>query len=172
MLKVRGLALTTVLLLGCVSCGEPVTRQDNAANTTSTAASTARSESPTPTPGTPTATPTPTAPTTASVKAVGIKWQDEASGTPVTTIKVGGSVTWTIPAGVPHSLKRVAASADNGCDELDASFDSNLSPGQPVTRTFDKVGTFGYQCGIHKGAPNCKNTPGTGPMPGVIKVVP
>jgi hypothetical protein len=66
----------------------------------------------------------------------------------------------------------VAGSAANGCQNLDASFDSNLSPGQPVSRKFDTVGTFGYQCGIHGGTPNCNTPPGSGTMPGVIKVVP
>jgi plastocyanin len=106
------------------------------------------------------------------VKNVNLTWQDNASGTPVTTVKVGGTVTWTISAGPPHSLKRVAGTPENGCEELDAGFDSNLSAGQPVSRKFDKVGTFGYQCGIHTGKPNCKNPPSGEKMWGVIKVVP
>jgi hypothetical protein len=109
------------------------------------------------------------------VKGSNFKWQDGVSGTPVTTIKVGETVTWKI-AGGTHRLERVAPSAENGCEELDASFDSDdLSSGQTVSRTFTKVGTFGYHCGIHGGNPNCKTPPGntTPPnMPGVIKVVP
>jgi len=162
-MKALGLVLTMALLVGITSC-QPTTNQNTA--------------TPTPTAGTPTpATPSPTAavspsPSTASVKGSNFKWQDDASGTPVTTIKVGGTVTWTITGGT-HQLERVAASPANGCDELDASFDSsNLTTGQSVTRTFNKVGTFGYHCGIHQGNPNCKTPPGNGPMPGVIKVVP
>jgi plastocyanin len=121
---------------------------------------------------TPTPIPTSTAPTTASVKGSNFKWQDDTSGTPVTTIKVGGTVTWTISGGT-HSLEGVAPSAANGCDQLEASFNSDdLSAGQSVSRTFTKAGTFGYHCGIHKGNPNCKTPPGNGAMPGVIKVVP
>jgi plastocyanin len=109
------------------------------------------------------------------VKATNFNWTDDASHTPITTIKVGGSITWTISQGT-HRLERVAGNATNGCDNLDASFNSgNLSGGQTVTRTFSKVGTFGYHCGIHQGVPNCKTPPGTtgdGTMPGVIKVVP
>jgi len=106
------------------------------------------------------------------VKGSNFQWRDDVSGTPVTTIKVGGTITWTITGGT-HQLERVAASAANGCDELEAAFDSgNLTSGQTVTRTFTKVGTFGYHCGIHLGDPNCKAPPGTGRMPGVIKVVP
>ncbi len=160
MLRVLGLALTAVFLLSFISCTEQSQKQSNVAPTVATT--------------TPLATPTPTpmGPTTASVKGSNFKWQDDASGTPVTTIKVGGTVTWTI-AGGTHSLERVAPSPENGCDELDASFDSDdLGAGQTVSRKFTKVGTFGYHCGIHKGNPNCKTPPGNGRMPGVIKVVP
>ena len=161
-MKALGLVLTTALFVGITSCNPPQ-NQNNATPTASTT-------TPTPAPSSP--TPTSTAPTTATVKGSNFKWQDDVSGTPVTTIKVGGTITWTITGGT-HKLERVAKSAANGCDELDASFDSNnLTSGQSVSRTFTKVGTFGYHCGIHLGNPNCKTPPGNGPMPGVIKVVP
>lgn len=165
-MKVLGLVLTATLLLGLTSCTTTGPANGNA----SPSPSATRPASPSPTA---TATATPTAsPATASVKGSNFQWRDDVSGTPVTTIKVGGSVTWTITGGT-HQLERVAPSAANGCDELDASFDSaNLTSGQTVTRTFTKVGTFGYHCGIHLGDPNCKTPPGTGRMPGVIKVVP
>ena len=172
MLKALGLVLTIALLLAITSC-QPT-------NTNSTNATPSPSPSPsvsTPTPASPSPTVTATvspspAAATASVKGANFKWTDDASGTPVTTIKVGGSVTWTITGGT-HQLERVAGNATNGCDNLEASFDSgNLTSGQTVTRTFTKVGTFGYHCGIHLGDPNCKTPPGTGSMPGVIKVVP
>ena len=175
MRKVLGLALTTVLLLSFTSCTEQGQNNNNGARTATanTPASTATANANASAPTTPTTTPTPPAPTTATVKNDGFSWRDDASGTPVTTIKVGGTVTWTTTPGAPHSLKGVAPSPDNGCNELEASFNTgNLSPGQPVTRTFDKVGTYGYQCGIHGGTPNCTTPPGSGRMPGVIKVVP
>ncbi|HKU77799.1 MAG TPA: plastocyanin/azurin family copper-binding protein [Pyrinomonadaceae bacterium] len=163
-MKALGL-LITALLVGITSCKPPETNQ-NTASPTVTATAT-----PTPSP-TAAVSPTSTAPTTATVKGSNLKWQDDASGTPVTTIKVGGTVTWTITGGT-HQLERVAGSAANGCGELDASFDSNnMTSGQSVSRTFTKVGTFGYHCGIHQGTPNCTTPPGSGPMPGVIKVVP
>lgn len=113
--------------------------------------------------------PAQTAPMTATVKNAGLSWKDQASGTPVTTIKVGGTITWTIASGT-HSIEREAG---EGCEELEASFDSdNLGAGKSVSRTFTKAGTFGYHCGIHGGTPNCKNPPGGGGMPGVINVVP
>src|ERR1700752_3157498 len=159
-MKAFGLVLTTVLLLGMTS-GTGVSPQGNQGSA----------------PPTVSTTPSPTAavspsPATAAVKGSNFKWQDDVSGTPVTTIKVGGTITWTITGGT-HQLERVAPSAANGCEELEASFDSsNLTSGQSVSRTFTKAGTFGYHCGIHKGNPNCKAPPGSGPMPGVIKVVP
>ncbi len=166
MVRVFGLALTAaVLALGLCSC----TRSEGPTNSATATAS------PTPartTVATATPTSSTTAPTTASVKGSNFKWVDDASGTAVTTIKVGGTVTWTIVSG-DHTLQRVAKSAENGCDELDASFDAD-DMSQPVTRTFTKVGVFGYHCGKHGGTPSCKNPPGGAPgrMPGVIKVVP
>jgi len=171
-MKALGLVLTIALLFAVTSC-RPDTNQNGATPTPTAATST-----PTVAPASPTVAPTspspggPGAPATASVKGSNFKWQDDASGTPVTTIKVGGTVTWTITGG-KHKLERVAGTAANGCGQLDASFDSNdMTSGQSVTRTFTKVGTFGYHCGIHLGEPNCKTPPGSGPMPGVIKVVP
>lgn len=164
MLRVSVIALATVLFVGCATSTEQ--KQANATSPTATVA-------PTTPPATPIASPSPTAPTTANVKNVGIKWEDEASGTPITTIKVGGTVTWTVTAPPPfHSLKRVAGTPENGCQDLDGTFDTPGNIGSPVTRKFDKVGTFGYRCGVHGGTPNCKAPPGSGPMPGVIKVVP
>lgn len=169
-MKPLGLVLTLALLFGVTSCYGGGGNGNASPSPTASASPTAPA-SPSPVLS-PTAPPSPTAPTTASVKGSNFKWTDDASGTPVTTIKVGGSITWTITNGT-HQLERVAGNATNGCDQLDASFDSgNLTSGQTVTRTFTKVGTFGYHCGIHLGNPNCKTPPGSGAMPGVIKVVP
>lgn len=169
MLKTLGSVLTIALLLAITSCQPTNTNSTNATPSPSVSTPTPASPSPTVTAS---VSPSPAAPATASVKGANFKWTDDASNTPVTTIKVGGSVTWTITGGT-HQLERVAGNATNGCDNLDASFDSgNLTSGQTVTRTFTKVGTFGYHCGIHLGDPNCKTPPGTGSMPGVIKVVP
>jgi len=97
---------------------------------------------------------------------------DRASNSPVTTIKVGGTITWTVTG--DHSLEKVNGNAENGCDSFDPAFifDTEFEDGNTVKRTFNKVGTFGYMCGVHRGEPNCKTTPGTGRMPGIIKVVP
>lgn len=161
MLKVLVFVLVTVLFLGCAPATEQ--KPSNAPSTTAVATST------------PTIAPTPSAPTTANVKASSFKWTDEASGTAITTIKVGGTVNWTVAPGTPHSLEKVAGTEENGCGNLDDPFNSALTAGQTVSRTFTKTGIFGYHCGIHKGVPNCKTPPGdTTPrnMPGVINVVP
>ena len=157
-------ALTMALLWGLTSCKTDGPTQGNTSPTPATTTPTPASPSPTATAA--------SSPSTATVKGANFMWQDDLSGTPVTTIKVGGTITWTITGGT-HQLERVAPSAENGCDQLDASFDSNnLTSGQTVSRTFTKAGTYGYRCGIHLGEPNCKTPPGSGRMPGVIKVVP
>jgi|SRR5687768_16930380 len=169
-MKNLGLVLTTALLLGITSC--TTTGPSNGNTSPTPTATTPRPASPSPTATAPSPGPTSTAPATATVKGSNFQWRDDVSGTPVTTIRVGGSITWTVTGGT-HQLERVAPSAANGCEELEASFDStNLTSGQTVTRTFTKAGTFGYRCGIHLGEPNCKTPPGSGRMPGVIKVVP
>jgi plastocyanin len=180
MLKVLGLVLTGGLLLSFTACsGDQATNMNqnkspnqNQANNTKrekTSNDIAPANANTP------PTNTSAAPMTATVKNEGTEqWKDDASGTPVTTIKVGGTVTWTITSEV-HSIKRVAPSPANGCDELESTFDSgNLTAGKSVSKTFTKAGTFGYKCGIHGGVPNCKTPPGDpdSGMPGVIKVVP
>lgn len=174
MRKTCGLLLTTALLLGVTSC----TTGTNNSNTTPTPgnANVTPTTSVTPTVTTASPTPTPTSPspstvpTTATVKGSNFKWTDDASGTPVTTIKVGGSVTWTIVQG-RHRLEGVASA--NGCQQPDASFNSgDLTNGQSVTRTFPSAGTFGYRCGIHGGTPNCNNPSAGDEMWGIIKVVP
>src|SRR5688500_1978046 len=108
MLRVLGLVLTTALLLGISSCTSG--RETNAPTATGspTAATT-----PSPTATSPPTTPSPSAPTTASVKGTNFKWTDEVGGTNVTTIKVGGTVTWTAVGN--HRLERDPSSADNGC---------------------------------------------------------
>jgi plastocyanin len=158
MLRVLGLLFTTALLLCNLSCTSPDNRQAIApAVATST-----------PTPAT---APSPTGPTTASVIGTNFEWTDQTSGsTKVTTIKVGGTVTWTAVGN--HKLAREAKTLDNGCEELDPSFDTSVKITEPVPRTFTKVGTFGYHCGVHGGTANCKNPEESDGMSAVIKVVP
>jgi FtsP/CotA-like multicopper oxidase with cupredoxin domain/plastocyanin len=86
-------------------------------------------------------------------------WKDAASGTPETTIKVGGTVAWDGTVGHPHTVESDGTPAFAG---LTTPF-STLQP--PVM--FMTVGDFKYHCGIHGGDPTAK----TG-MWGIIHVVP
>ncbi|HEV8427962.1 MAG TPA: hypothetical protein VGQ41_08695 [Pyrinomonadaceae bacterium] len=174
MLRVLGLLVITALLLGISACssGNQNNGPTNATSSpTATAAATASpaataSATATAAPGSPSPG---GAPTTAAVKATNFKWTDSVSGTNVTTIKVGGTVTFTAVGN--HKLAHDTSSVGNGCGDLEATFDSTPIT-QPVTRTFTKVGTFGYHCGVHGGTPNCNNPSNSDGMAAVIKVVP
>ena len=172
MLRVFGLVVITALLLGVSAC--TTGNQNNGSSATSSpTATTATSVSPAPT-VTATATaapgsPSPSAPATAAVKGTNFVWTDSVSGKNVTTIKVGGTITFTAVGN--HKLAHDTSSVGNGCGDLDASFDSPPIT-QPITRTFNTVGTFGYHCGVHGGKPNCNSPADSDDMAGVIKVVP
>ena len=103
---------------------------------------------------------------TATVKSTGdFQWRDDASGTPATTIKVGGTVTWINNGGGSHTVI-----GDNV-----APFDTLMPPlnltltnlNDSASRVFTAVGNYGYHCGIHGGDPVTK----TG-MWGSVQVVP
>ncbi len=172
MLRVFGLVVITALLLGVSAC--TTTNQNNASNATSSPTATTASPAPTVTatatvaPGSPSPS-GPTAPTTGAVKGTNFVWTDSVSGKNVTTIKVGGTITFTAVGN--HKLAHDTSSVGNGCGNLDASFDSPQIT-QPITRTFNTVGTFGYHCGVHGGKPNCNSPADSDDMAGVIKVVP
>ena len=170
MLRVFGLLLTTALLFGVSAC---TTGNQNNGPSNATSSPTATGASPAPT-VTATATaapgsPSPSAPTTAAVKGTNFVWTDSVSGKNVTTIKVGGTITFTAVGN--HKLAHDTSSVGNGCGDLEASFDSPQIT-QPITRTFNKVGTFGYHCGVHGGKPNCNSPADSDDMAGVVKVVP
>jgi hypothetical protein len=99
---------------------------------------------------------------TATVKSTGdCKWRDDASGTPETTIKVGGTVTWQEAGCNGHTVI-----GDNVPPFTTLSPALNLTV-LPANRTFNTVGDFGYHCGIHGGNPVTKQD-----MYGVVHVVP
>jgi plastocyanin len=89
------------------------------------------------------------------------EWKDVASGTPETTIKVGGTVTWQEAGCGSHTVV-----SDNVAPFDTLSPPMNLS-GLPKSRTFTTAGDYGYHCGIHGGDPVAKN-----PMYGIVHVVP
>jgi FtsP/CotA-like multicopper oxidase with cupredoxin domain/plastocyanin len=102
------------------------------------------------------------APMTATVQSTSnCEWKDVASGTPETTIKVGGTVTWQEAGCGAHTVI-----SDNVAPFTTLSPPLNLS-GLPKSRTFTAAGDYGYHCGIHGGDPVSKV-----PMYGIVHVVP
>jgi plastocyanin len=70
----------------------------------------------------------------ATIKASGTTWSpDEVS------IKVGDTVEWDVDGSVVHDLK-----GDEGVEH-------KASSSFKVTHTYDKAGTFSFQCTIHPG---------------------
>jgi plastocyanin len=114
--------------------------------------------------------PGPGVPMTASVRSTdNCTWRDDATGTPETTIKVGGTVTWWDAGGLCPNHTVVS---DNmpPFDTLSPPLASPLLPTPPApgfSHTFTTVGNFGYHCGVHSGNPVTK----TG-MWGIVHVVP
>jgi plastocyanin len=101
------------------------------------------------------------APMTATVQSTAnCEWKDLASGTPDTTIKVGGTVTWQEAGCGAHTVV-----SDNVPPFTTLSPAMNLS-GLPKSRTFTAVGDYGYHCGVHGGDPVNKVA-----MYGIVHVV-
>lgn len=95
-------------------------------------------------------------PMTATVKSTsGCTWRDDASGTPETTIMVGGTVTWQEDGCGAHTVIHSGLPSFSDVMAL------------PDSRTFTAAGDYKYFCGIHGGDPVAK----TG-MWGIIHVVP
>ena len=96
------------------------------------------------------------APTTATVKSTSdCQWRDDTSGTPETTIKVGGTVNWQEAGCGGHTV------ISSGSPSF-----ANLTT-LPGNRTFSASGDYKYFCGVHGGDPVAK----TG-MWGIVHVVP
>jgi hypothetical protein len=121
---------------------------------------------------------------TAMVRSTGsCKWRDDMSGTPETTIKVNGTVTWFDEGCSPHTVLSINAPP---FDTLVPTLANNPVPAPPAgfTRQFTTVGHFAYICGIHGGDPvTAIGGPGGNPagpgvdsptagMWGIIHVVP
>jgi FtsP/CotA-like multicopper oxidase with cupredoxin domain len=104
----------------------------------------------------------------ATVRSTGqCKWRDDTSGTPETTIKVNGTVTWFDQGCSPHTVVSVNAPP---FDTLTPAL-NNPVPAPPTgfSRQFTTVGHFAYICGIHGGDPvDAVGGPGGNPAgPGV-----
>jgi plastocyanin len=77
---------------------------------------------------------------------VAVKIYDFGFDPPTLTIKVGTTVTWTNTGAVEHT----SVSFDKGKKTWDSDI---LEPGASYSYTFDRPGTFDYECGLH---PNMK----------------
>ena len=98
------------------------------------------------------------APMTSTVTSTGdCKWRDDTSGTPETTIMVGGTVTWKAAGCEDHTVVRWE-------DQKDPAFALKVLPG---SKTFNVAGDYKYICGIHGGNPETKAG-----MWGIVHVVP
>ncbi len=104
------------------------------------------------------------APMTATVRSTDdCHWRDDASGTPETTIKVGGKVTWQAAGCGNHTVI-----SDNVPPFTTLVPPLNLAvPSVDPSKTFTAVGDYGYHCGIHGGNPVTKTD-----MWGIVHVVP
>lgn len=96
---------------------------------------------------------------TATVKGIsganGCTWRDDASGTPETTIMVGGTVTWQEESCGAHTVIHSGSPSFSDLTVL------------PGSRTFTAAGDYKYFCGLHGGDPVAKTD-----MWGIIHVVP
>jgi Multicopper oxidase len=104
----------------------------------------------------------------ATVRSTGqCKWRDDASGTPETTIKVNGTVTWFDQGCSPHTVVSVNAPP---FDTLTPPLNNSVpAPPTGFSRQFTTVGHFAYMCGVHLGDPvDAVGGPGGNPAgPGV-----
>ncbi len=73
-------------------------------------------------------------PAAATIKATGTTWSPDE-----TVIKAGEAVEWDVTGSIVHDLK-----GDEGVSHKAASKFT-------VTHTYDKAGTYSYQCTIHPG---------------------
>ena len=88
------------------------------------------------------------------------KWRDDTSGTPETTIKVSGTVTWLAAGCGGHTVV-----SDNVLPFT--TLTPALNDTIPFTKQFTAVGDYGYHCDIHGGDPVARTD-----MWGIVHVIP
>ena len=64
------------------------------------------------------------------------------------TVTAGTTVTWTNNDSAPHNVVS-ADDASTGAALTDAFASGNLTQGETFSFTFDKAGTYYYECSIH-----------------------
>lgn len=103
---------------------------------------------------------------TANVRSTaGCQWRDDTFGTPETTIKVNGTVTWFDNGCSPHT---VVSQNLPGFTNWPTPLNNLAVPAAGTApQPFPQVGDFAYICGVHGGDPALKSG-----MYGIIHVVP
>ena len=122
-----------LVLPAIVSCNSKMSPTQPGINATPTPMSTPR----------PGATPTPGASHTVSVGPSGsLSFVDSQSGTSMTTIHAGQTVTW-VWASSPHST------TSGSCCTASGMWDSRILNGGSFSQTFASTGSFPYFCRVH-----------------------
>lgn len=94
-------------------------------------------------------TPTPSSSQNATVNVGqngGNVFVDQKSGTSTTTIRAGGTVSWTWVSGF-HSA--TSGSCPGGACSPDGRWDSGVRSGGSFSHTFSQAGSFPYYCTVH-----------------------
>ena len=86
----------------------------------------------------------------ANVSGANSSFEDSVSGSDITTINVGDTVTWTFDDAVPHTVTSDTGVFSSGAQQIGGSY----------AFTFNDPGTYPYYCQVH-GAPGGLGMAGT-----------
>jgi len=87
-------------------------------------------------------------PTSAIAGSSAVSIADFAFSPPTLTVKAGTTVTWTNNDGAPHTVTSTDGPSTSA--QITGAFDSgDLGQGETFSFTFDKAGTYYYDCTIH-----------------------
>jgi len=96
----------------------------------------------------PGSTPTPAGGGGSSASGTSVAIKDYTFSPQKLTVKVGTTVTWTNQDSAPHTVTAVDSPGTSATTT--GLFDSQLGQGQSFSFTFTEVGTYFYECTIHK----------------------
>ena len=96
----------------------------------------------------PKSTPTPAGGGGGGAPGATVTIQDYTFSPQTLTVKAGTTVTWVNKDSAPHTVTATDSLATDAATT--GLFDTQLGQGQTFTFTFDKAGTYFYECTIHK----------------------